>query len=266
MKNTITKTFIVVTMIAMAGCTMQKRQHTGGYHIDWNSSNKTKKSVDPSSEKTSDASVDDAIEVPVLQASNSQEIAPDKTFRFADVVESLIQFYSPAKDTCDRIIDKDGDEILVKVTEIGIDVIKYKNCDHLDGPTYTIPKSSVLMIEYTNGKREVIKSPKPEPRVEPSYSNVDNVYYSSKAVKPEKRLEGVGLAGFIISLSLGIIWWFIAWPLGFGGVLGIIFGSIGIHRCRKNRETKWGKGFAITSLILGLIMVITSLIVLFLLL
>jgi hypothetical protein len=119
------------------------------------------------------------------------------------------------------------------------------------------------MIEYANGRREVIKAPKPKPKPEPDYSNVDNVYHNSESGRPEKRLEGVGLTGFIITIASVPVWWLVSMLVGLiAGVLGIIFGSIGIHRVRKNRETKWGKGFAITSLILGLIMVVVSVILL----
>jgi hypothetical protein len=248
---------------------MQKRQHTNGYHIEWTKNNKEKRSVVVSEERIpviqSHESTYSTLDEPEITASNDLEIKPAKKFGLANAVEALMRLYYPPKDSCDRIIDKEGDEILVKVTEIDIDVIKYKNCDHLDGPTYSIPRTSVLMIEYSNGKREVIKALKSEPKAEPDYSNLDNVYNDNKTGRTAKRLEGLGLAGFIFSIVLATIWWFLSWAVGFGGVLGIIFGSIGIHRVRKNRDTKWGKGFAITSLILGMIMVIVSLIFLIIL-
>lgn len=235
---------------------MQKRQHTSGYHIEWTKSNKAKRSVVVSEEKIpviqSAESTYYTAKEPEFSASNDLEIKPAKKFGLANAVGALMRLYYPPKDSCDRIIDKDGDEILSKVTEIGIDVIKYKKCDHLDGPTYNIPKSSVLMIEYSNGKREIIKHPKPEP----VSSNLD---YDKKSREQEKRLEGLGLAGFIVTISSIPVWWFVSLIAGLvAGVLGIIFGSIGIHRCRKNPSQKWGKGFAITSLIIGLLLTIVS--------
>lgn len=58
---------------------------------------------------------------------------------------------------CDIIIDIDGEEILAKVIEVFNDEIRYKKCDYKEGPTYSIPRVSVLMIDYQNGSREVIK-------------------------------------------------------------------------------------------------------------
>lgn len=180
---------------------------------------------------------------------------------YLKTVNTLVNLLAP-KDTCDKIIDKDGDELLVKVTEIGIDLIKYKNCDHLDGPVYNIPKDAVLMIDYANGKREVIKqSKKPVKASEPDYSNVDNVYYDSPGKAPvRRRVEGLGLAGFIITLTSIPIWWLVSWIGGLvGGVLGIIFGAIGISRCNKDPMLT-GKGFAITSLVIGIVITVLSVI------
>ena len=90
--------------------------------------------------------------------------------------------------------------------------------------------------------------------------------YNEGSSTSKRRLEGLGLAGFIITLVNLPFWWLVSMIFGLvAGVLGIIFGSIGIHRTRKHRTTKWGKGFAITSLILGLIMVVVSLILLLIL-
>ena len=58
----------------------------------------------------------------------------------------------------DVILLKDGSEIKAKVTEIGVQEIKYKKFDNLEGPVYTLKKSDVFMITYENGQKEVIKA------------------------------------------------------------------------------------------------------------
>ena len=57
--------------------------------------------------------------------------------------------------TYDVILLKDGQEFKAKVTEITLSEIKYKAFDHLDGPTRTLAKSNVFLINYANGTREV---------------------------------------------------------------------------------------------------------------
>ena len=58
----------------------------------------------------------------------------------------------------DVIIMKNGDEIKSKVTEIGINEIKYKKFDNLNGPVITVAKSDVFMIKYENGTKDIISS------------------------------------------------------------------------------------------------------------
>lgn len=55
----------------------------------------------------------------------------------------------------DILILKTGDEQPVKVLEVGINEIKYKKFDNLEGPVYTILKSDVFMIKYKNGGKDV---------------------------------------------------------------------------------------------------------------
>jgi hypothetical protein len=57
----------------------------------------------------------------------------------------------------DVIFKNDKTELKAKVSEITETGIKYKKWDNLDGPVYTISKSEVFMILYSNGQKEIIK-------------------------------------------------------------------------------------------------------------
>ncbi len=54
----------------------------------------------------------------------------------------------------DILVKKSGDSLKVKILEVGLSEIKYKNFDDLDGITYGIFKSSVVCIRYKNGRVE----------------------------------------------------------------------------------------------------------------
>ena len=54
----------------------------------------------------------------------------------------------------DIIVTKDSRKIEAKVTEVNIDVVKYKVFANQDGPTYTILKSDIATIIYQNGNVE----------------------------------------------------------------------------------------------------------------
>lgn len=55
----------------------------------------------------------------------------------------------------DIITTRNGEDIQSKVLEVNKKDIKYKKYDNLDGPTYTMQKSEILIVRYANGADEV---------------------------------------------------------------------------------------------------------------
>ena len=55
----------------------------------------------------------------------------------------------------DIIILKNGEEIKAAVQEIGLNDVKYKKYENLNGPTYTLLKADIFMIKYENGEKDV---------------------------------------------------------------------------------------------------------------
>jgi hypothetical protein len=58
----------------------------------------------------------------------------------------------------DQLFRNDNSKLLVKITEISPDEIKYRLYDHLTGPVYVLQKKEVAMIIYENGNHEVFRS------------------------------------------------------------------------------------------------------------
>jgi len=58
------------------------------------------------------------------------------------------------KDSCDKIIQSNGEELKVKIVEILDDEVKYKKCENLNGPIFNFPKTLIKSITYSNGKQE----------------------------------------------------------------------------------------------------------------
>ena len=58
----------------------------------------------------------------------------------------------------DKIYKKGGEVLEVKITEIGVDEIKYKLFNDKDGPSYTVEKDRILRIVYQNGRIETFTS------------------------------------------------------------------------------------------------------------
>lgn len=55
----------------------------------------------------------------------------------------------------DVITLKTGEDIKAKIIEVGLNDIKYKKFDNIDGPSFTISKSDVLITRYQNGTKDV---------------------------------------------------------------------------------------------------------------
>ena len=75
---------------------------------------------------------------------------------FTTLLITTISFSQNEK--CDNIIFKNGEEIYGLVSEITSSIVKYKRCDNLEGPLFTLEKSKILMIRYKNGTKDVFNS------------------------------------------------------------------------------------------------------------
>ena len=130
-------------------------------------------------------------------------------------------------------------EISSKIIEVTPDLIKYKKCNKLDGPLFSINKSEVMMIRYSDGTKDIIKE--------------DPISYkeTKEFIDNSERKKGVntfGIAAFACSF-LGL---FIAGLIL--GICGIVFGGIALSQKDKP------KGLGIAGLVLGLIDVILILV------
>jgi hypothetical protein len=94
-----------------------------------------------------------------------------------------------------------GSKLKGRVTEINLKDIKYKDFSNLDGPTYVIAKTDIVLIQYSNGTTEVINdnpntlapkitetvTPVEKPSEKPVYKPFDRNDPYAKAKKPEKK-------------------------------------------------------------------------------
>ena len=58
----------------------------------------------------------------------------------------------------DVIVKKDGSTIVSKVLEITSTEVKYKKYNNLNGPTYSLIKTDIQVINYENGTKEMFDS------------------------------------------------------------------------------------------------------------
>lgn len=145
---------LLVILLSLFSCDVQKRLYRKGYYFDqWNK--KTKSFVRITERRESSVlspitlkEKNDGIDDVILVAENKNKWNTTTIHK-----EKIIKHYNIQKpDSCgDKIVLKSGDEYIVKIIEINDSEIKYKRCDFLEGPLYTIHKSKVYLIQFSNG-------------------------------------------------------------------------------------------------------------------
>ena len=73
------------------------------------------------------------------------------------IIVILISFFSNSSKAQDTLTMRTGENVIVKVIEVGTSEVKYKKLDNLNGPDFSILKSELSMIQYENGSKEVFK-------------------------------------------------------------------------------------------------------------
>lgn len=58
----------------------------------------------------------------------------------------------------DIITTKDGKDIQSKILEVNANEVKYKKYNNLDGPTFTLSKSEILIVRYEMAKTRCFKN------------------------------------------------------------------------------------------------------------
>lgn len=113
----------------------------------------------------------------------------------------------------DIIVQNNGNTILSKVVEIGATEVKYKKFSNLNGPTYTIAKAEILVINYENGEKESFAN------AQASVVNTNNIgkrmlsdnellrvdANNNNAAPKVKRLRRNGWIGALIGVGIGTV-------------------------------------------------------------
>ncbi|MCX8143127.1 MAG: hypothetical protein N3F62_02590 [Bacteroidia bacterium] len=211
---------LILIIFIFDSCSFQKRLYRKGYYVDWTfSKNFVSKSIQQTEKQE------------VLYSENS--LKPNQVFNISNYLapkeiistndnrktfnKTSFKSYNK-KDTCgDKLILKSGDEFVVKIIEISDKEIKYKRCDNYDGPLYTISKSKVYAIVYSNGITEHI--------IDDSIISKSNEEKAQSSTKDKRKAYP------------GSYWWtWVLFVVGFFSSLAIFTWPYALYSARKARR------------------------------
>ena len=235
----IKKIILLLPILTLFNCSLQKRKYQSGYFLSWNKNNlsiaKNEKQKGFNVQKKEIKFKDISFEKDITASANNKV-----TKIFNNSITNNVAF----PDSCDEIIYKDGTEIKAKITEINTSEIRYKRCDFIDGPTFVEKQNKVFMIKYSNGKSEMFKT---EKAVENNNGKI--IQDSQKINDKDKKTNTFSIASFIFSI-LGLNPIFIL-----GWSLGLIFGALAKKEIKSepNKYNKKSENFAKAGVVISVI-------------
>ncbi len=181
MKKIYTPSILLLGFVALLqSCTIQKRDYLPGYHVTWHNASFIHGKSKPvkqenvlfssqlalEEQRTVQAESDtyeavlvhtDFVDQPEIESNPTilNESSADIREVESSATKTLRQNTKKHNNECDLIVMRNGNEISAKVMEVSMTELKYKECNNLTGPTFTIAKKDVLMVKYPNGTKTV---------------------------------------------------------------------------------------------------------------
>lgn len=248
-----------------AACTVKKRTYTKGYYIDWVKKTDRKPNNVLRSVKQKEVASSSS-----LAALSTRPIAEDYRLSRTEFNEPLalagssrqLDFtkapsFNLEPECGDVVTFRNGETLKVKILEINDAVVKYKRCDNIEGPLFSISKSKISGIKYLNGVEEVfnLEVTPPSPKNENTFD--DKKTYNQKP----HSLAIVVLALSILGLLLIPIF----------NIVALAIAPAGLRRISANPKIYKGEnlilvGKIISWVVLGIWMLLILILLLLLLL
>ena len=93
----------------------------------------------------------------------------------------------------DIIVTVKAEKIVAKITEVDIEVVRYKQYDYQDGPVYIIKKSDIDSIVFQNGQTTVFEHPQ---EAEPPLQKIEETNLQEKNTEPIDNIKPISYEQF----------------------------------------------------------------------
>ncbi len=225
--------FLVISIILLQSCSIEKRRYTTGYHLQWNNNKIT---ILPQKNDATIAQIKkENKEIKDTSLSNSNANINSLT---ASSEKKAILIISSDSIKCDTIIMKDGTEVKAKVLEVTPTEVKYKFCNNISGPLYVAYRYNLSYIKYANGTMDSFMSEHPPLANQPTNRyNVPNNPNNGGTVNGNNNhypMDNYAMSEYVRKTSLGaLICGIVSIFIPYLGVIAAIFAIVLGNKCMK---------------------------------
>jgi len=173
---------LLTGIIFLSSCSLKKRSYRPGYYIDFAFNNKTKHS----SIKNKTSHSEQFFKIPKESSAfveTKEDPMTSAAVGYVEVIQnqkSKNNLQDPTDSLCEDVINfRSGKILTAKVLEITETHIKYKRCDNLEGPVFSINKNDIASVKYPNGTVETFQlayTPLPTPVKRPVPDKLKRVH------------------------------------------------------------------------------------------
>lgn len=234
-------TWIFLFLLVVSSCSVQKRVHSPGFHVEWTAikARQTTRVFSSAEKQKSNTIKPESDQSQSISASLGVS-APDLITEPVPVLKQRTESMQEIpKDSCDKIILRGGFVMRVKVIDIGSDQVKYRDCKDSLAVVKQLASRKISTVTYSSGLKILFDDAVEKDTIDNKLRKV-----------PDSVLMGDALA-FMGLFFAGI-------PFG---IAAIVLGITGITRIQKSPEKHKGTGWAVLAIVLGLIDILGALIV-----
>lgn len=242
--------FIFVPMILLHSCSIERRMHRPGLHIDvWNANQASKTVIH-----------DDKSRPEPMEAAASLSPRPLPQLTENEIIRSLNPLSTQKRndpDTCDVLVTKRGRVYSVRSIRFTLKDVFFVECP--SGRRHDLPVSHIQRIEYRDGNVRDFSS---EQEVSARKEVIGSRVLSDLALSGTTLAIGAVAAAFSMAIIISVL---SSSPLAvliiailflLAGLAGLVLSILGIRDVNRNSMEKKGKPMSVIGFILSIVSIV----------
>lgn len=222
---------LIILLVALNACTVEKRVYKKGYYVNWSNAKSAQKKqtlvYKPETSIQGSFNENKSSEEGLVASAQNSILSNAPPLAFISRTKTN-RLHKSDGDCGDLITLRNGDEIKVKVIEVGDELIKYKRCDNLEGPLFTVSKAKVFSLRYANGTKDLFsKEEAVKPANTATPNNLPN-HQSGTVIDKKLKIHPLSIWAFVLAI-LGLV-------SGLLSIVSIILSYIAVKRIKAKNE------------------------------